>query len=383
MFTTKTATIMTIIAGGLVAASCNNPAPSNKSEAAGDSAAVSAAAAPQSYGHTPDGEVLQYTLTNAKGMMVKVLNYGGVITDILAPDRNGQMGNVVLSYDSLAGYLQEGNPYFGTLVGRYANRIAKAAFKLDGQEYKLAANNNGNTLHGGLRGFDKVIWKATQLGDSSLQLEYVSKDGEEGYPGNLTSQVTYTLTSDNALKIDYVATTDKATPVNLTQHTYFNLSAGKDATILDHELQLDAPKYTPVNDLLIPTGELAPVKGTPMDFTTAKKIGADIGKVKGGYDHNWVFEKTGLQTVGSLYHAGSGRLMMIATSEPGIQFYTGNFLDGTLKHGRGGAVYNKNAGLCLEAQHFPDSPNQPAFPNVILKPGEKYTQTTVYTFSTK
>lgn len=380
----KQISLMTIISGSLIATSCNNPSAEKKAGEGADSVAIAPAAAPQPYGSVDGQEVMQYTLSNANGIIVKVLNYGGVITDIITPDREGNKGNVVLSYDSLAGYLQKGNPYFGTLVGRYGNRIAKATFQLDGQTYKLAPNNNGNTLHGGLKGFDKVVWKATpQPGDSSVVLEYTSKDGEEGYPGNFQVQVTYTLTADNALKIEYAATTDKATPVNLTQHTYFNLSAGKDSTILDHVLQLNAPNYTPVDDLLIPTGKISPVKGTPMDFTTAKKVGQEIAKVKGGYDHNWVFAKQGFDTVGSLYHEASGRYMTMATSEPAVQFYSGNFLDGTLSNTRSGAKYVKHAGLCLEAQHFPDSPNQPSFPNTILKPGERYTQTTVYKFSVK
>lgn len=379
----KTATVMTIVTSSLLAGSaCNNAGPNkNTSE---DSTAAAAAIQVQPYGEIDGQAVSQYTLANTGGMVVKVINYGGIITDIITPDKEGKPGNVVLSYDSLAGYRQSGDPFFGTLVGRYANRIANASFKIDTAVYKLAANNNGNALHGGLKGFNKALWKVTPLpGDSSLLLEYTSADGEEGYPGTLQAQVIYTLTANNALKIEYVATTDKPTPVNLTQHTYFNLSAGKDSTILNHLLQLDAPSFTPVDDELIPTGKIEPVKGTPMDFTTAKRIGDDIGKVKGGYDHNFVFAKEGLQTVGSVYDAGSGRLMTVATSEPGIQIYTGNFLDGTLKHTRNGAYYGKNAGLCLEAQHFPDSPNQPSFPSTILKPGERYTQTTIYHFSVK
>ncbi|KAG4080429.1 hypothetical protein HA402_013887 [Bradysia odoriphaga] len=372
-----------VISGGTLLASCNNnTAPKEESK---DSTATAVTAGPVSFGQADGQEVLQYTLKNANGMEVKILNYGGTITDIITPDKQGQKGNVVLSYDSLSGYQQKGQPYFGALVGRYANRIANAKFTLDGKEYKLAANNNGNTLHGGLKGFDKVVWAATPAGDSSLQLVYNSKDGEEGYPGNLTATVVYTLTPDNALQISYKATTDKATPINLTNHAYFNLSAGKDSTILGHELSLKASKFTPVNDKLIPTGKLDPVKGTPMDFTTAKKIGADIGKVKGGYDHNWVLDKKEgeLETIATLYDPTSGRYMEVATTQPGIQFYTGNFLDGTLTNTRGGQKYVQNAALCLETQHFPDSPNQPSFPSVILKPGETFSQTTVYKFSVK
>jgi aldose 1-epimerase len=373
----KPSTFMALSFAGLLAFSaCNNAAEEKKTATMLTS---------QPYGNLAGTEIVQYTLTNPDGMIVKVLNYGGVITDIITKDKNGTPGNVVLSYDTLAGYLQTGNPYFGTLVGRYANRIAKATFRIDTATYQLAANNNGNSLHGGLKGFDKVVWNVTPLqGDSSLLLEYQSKDGEEGYPGNLNVKVIYTLTSDNALKIEYVAETDKPTPVNLTNHTYFNLSAGKSANILDHELQLDAPGYTPVDDQLIPVGRIDSVKGTPMDFTTPQRIGSRIDSVKGGYDHNWVFSKEGgLAKVGSLYDPVSGRVMTISTSEPGIQFYTGNFLDGSLQFTRNGAVYGKNAGLCLEAQHFPDSPNQPSFPNTILKPGGKYTQTTIYKFGVR
>ncbi|MBP6021981.1 aldose epimerase family protein [Ferruginibacter sp.] len=336
---------------------------------------------------TFNGEaVTEYTLTNANGMQVGIINYGGTVTKILTKDKAGNFGDVVLGFDSIAGFTQKGNPFFGALIGRYGNRIAKGKFTLDGATYTLAAYNNGQALHGGLKGYDKVMWKAEkQPGDSSIKLTYLSKDGEEGYPGNLTIEVIYTLTADNGLKIDYAATTDKATPVNLTNHAYFNLSAGKDSTILDHELMLKADKFTEVDSVLIPTGKLPAVNGTPMDFTTAKKIGKEIDSVKGGYDHNWVLNKTGnaLESIGTLYHAGSGRLMEVYTTEPGIQFYSGNFLDGTLTNTKGGQKYVKHAALCLETQHFPDSPNQPTFPNTILKPGEKYTHTSLYKFSVK
>ncbi|HWJ26279.1 MAG TPA: aldose epimerase family protein, partial [Flavisolibacter sp.] len=302
-----------------------------------------------------------------------------------SPDKNGKFGDVVLGYESLDGYLQKGNPYFGALIGRYGNRIAKGKFTLDGKTYTLAANNNGNTLHGGNKGFDKVVWNAEKQGDSSLKLTYQSKDGEEAYPGNLNVTVVYTLTADNALMIDYTATSDKATPVNLTNHAYYNLSAGSDSTILNHELQINADKYTPVDSLLIPTGQIASVKGTPFDFTTMKPIGRDIAQVKGGYDHNWVLNKTskGLEKIATLYHPASGRMMDVYTTEPGLQFYTGNFLDGSLTNTKGGAKYVQHGALCLETQHFPDSPNHPNFPSTILKPGETYKSTTVYKFSTK
>ncbi len=330
--------------------------------------------------------VTEYTLTNANGMQVSIINYGGTITKILTKDKEGKLGDVILGFDSITGYTQRGNPFFGALIGRYGNRIAKGHFTLDGQEYTLAKNNNGQSLHGGIKGFDKVMWKAEkQAGDSSLKLTYLSKDGEEGYPGNLAVEVIYTLTSDNGLKIDYSATTDKATPVNLTNHAYFNLSAGKDSTILDQVLMLKADKFTEVDSVLIPTGKLPDVKGTPMDFTTPKAIGKDIAAVKGGYDHNWVISRSGngLELIASLYHPGNGRLMEVYTTEPGVQFYSGNFLDGRLTNTNGGQKYVQHAALCLETQHYPDSPNQPAFPNTVLKPGEKYTHTSVYKFSVK
>jgi len=336
------------------------------------------------YGSIGNDSVFQYTLKNDKGTEVKIINYGGTITNLLVADKNNQVGDVVLGYNSLSGYQQTGNPYFGCLVGRYANRIANAKFILDGKTYTLAANNNGNTLHGGVKGFDKVIWTVDAFDSTSLHLSYNSKDGEEGYPGNLQVKVIYSLSADNELKIDYTATTDKPTPVNLTNHTYFNLSAGKDSTILDHELMLNADRYTAVNDKYIPTGQSPAVKNTPMDFNKAKRIGNDIDKVKGGYDHNWVLNKKSndLSMIGSLYHPASGRFVEIYTTQPGIQFYTGNFLDGSLT-GRNGEKYIRHAGLCLETQHFPDSPNQPSFPNSILKPGETYHEVTSYKFSTK
>ena len=334
-----------------------------------------------------NGEVItQYIITNPSGMEVSILNYGGIVTSIITPDNNGNKANVVTSYDSLAGYLQKGNPYFGALIGRYGNRIAKGKFTLDGKTYTLATNNKGNALHGGIKGFDKVVWKAEKLPrDSSLQLTYFSKDGEEGYPGNLNAKVVYTLTANNELKIDYTATTDKATPINLTNHSYFNLSAGQDSTILNHLVVINANNFTEVNDDLIPTGKLPDVKGTPMDFTAEKAVGKDIDQVKGRYDHNYVLSRKGndIEKAASVYHPASGRFMEVWTTQPGMQFYTGNFLDGTLAHAADGAKYIQHAALCLETQHFPDSPNQPTFPNAILKPGETYHQTTVYKFLVK
>lgn len=342
----------------------------------------------QQFGNIDGKQVIQYILTNKNGMVVKIIDYGATITNIMVPDKNKQMDDVVLGFDSLSGYLKVNNPYFGCIVGRYANRIANAKFVLSGKTYRLAANNNGNSLHGGTKGFDKVIWEAK--GDdqapeyTALGFQYHSKDGEEGYPGNVEVTVLYKLSSDNELKIDYIATSDKSTPINLTNHSYFNLSGGKDSTVLDHELMLKADKYTEVNDNLIPTGKLPEVKNSPMDFTSLKKIGKDINKVKGGYDHNWVLNKKqdSLKMIAALYHPGSGRYMEVYTTQPGVQFYSGNFLDGSLS-GKNGIKYIKHAGMCLETQHFPDSPNQPSFPNTILKPGEIFHAITIYKFSVK
>lgn len=337
------------------------------------------------FGQINGDTITQYTITNPQGMQVSIINYGGTVTNLLVPGRDHELGDVVLGFDSLSGYLQKANPYFGCLVGRYGNRIAKGKFILDGQAYQLTLNDHGNTLHGGVQGLDKVIWQASKpAGDSSLKLTYTSKDGDQGFPGNLVIEVVYTLSSDNALQIAYSATTDKATPVNLTNHCYFNLSAGKQNTILDHEVMLQAEKFTAVDSLLIPTGQLPDVKGTPMDFTTPKKIGAELAAVKGGYDHNWVLKRTGkdLEKIATAYDASSGRFMEVFTTEPGLQFYTGNFLDGTLK-GKQQQKYQQHAGFCMETQHFPDAPNQPSFPNTIVKPGESYRSLTYYRFSVK
>ncbi len=336
------------------------------------------------YGTTMNKEIHQYTVQNKAGMIVKVINYGGTITDIIVPDRDKQFANVVLNFASLDGYLQEGNPYFGSTVGRYANRIAGATFSLNGERYQLAPNNFGNSLHGGIRGFDKVFWEVSILSDSSLALRYTSPDGEEGFPGTLTSEVILSLGEDNTLTFTYSATTDKATPVNLTNHSYFNLSGGKDSTILNHELMVNANRITLVNDQLLPTGELLSVLGTPFDFSTSKRIGNDLSKVVGGYDHNFILNKTEkeLASAAILYDPSSGRQLELFTTEPGVQFYSGNFLDGTLAHVNGKS-YHKHAGLCLEPQHFPDSPNQPTFPNTILHPGETYSQISVFKFSVR
>ncbi len=357
-----------------------------KNKPSADAKVAAFAISEAAIGKVDTSTITEYTISNPSGMKVSILNYGGTVTKIITKDKAGNDGDVVLGFDSLAGNLQKGNPYFGVLVGRYANRIAKGKFTLDGKTYQLATNNGPNALHGGLKGYDKVVWTVEKLaGDSCLQLTYKSKDGEEGYPGNVVATVVYTLSSANELKIDYKATTDKATPVNLTNHCYFNLSAGADSTILNHELTLVADKYTPVDTTLIPTGKIEPVKGTPMDFTAPKLIGKDLASVAGGYDHNWVLNKTGkgLELAATLYHVASGRYMEVFTTEPGIQFYSGNFLDGTLTNTKGGKKYVQHAALCLETQHFPDSPNEPSFPSVILKSGETYTHTSVYKFSVK
>jgi aldose 1-epimerase len=370
-----------ILAASVFLFSCNN-----STESADKNTTTKMGITEKSFGSFNGEAVTEYTLTNANGMQVGIINYGGTLTKILTKDKDGKFGDVILGFDSIAGYTQKGNPFFGALIGRYGNRIAKGHFTLDGATYTLAQNNNGQSLHGGVKGFDKVMWKAEkQTGDSSLKLTYLSKDGEEGYPGNLSVEVVYTLTADNGLKIEYAATTDKATPINLTNHAYFNLSAGKDSTILDHELMLAANKFTEVDSVLIPTGNLPDVKNTAMDFNTAKKIGRDIASVKGGYDHNWVLSKTGnsLERIAILRHTASGRFMEVFTTEPGVQFYSGNFLDGTLTNTKGGQKYVQHAALCLETQHFPDSPNQPTFPTTILKPGEKYSHTALYKFSVK
>ena len=369
--------------------SCGNT--ENKSEATQDSTvntttATTAGITTADWGETDGKKVSLYTLTNKNGVQVKITNYGGVVTSWTVPDKNGGTSNIVLGFNDLQGYLNK-PPYFGALVGRYGNRIGNAQFKVDGQTYKLAANNGKNSLHGGLKGFDKQVWDATPATDApSLSLSYVSKDGEEGFPGNLKVNVKYTLTDDNELVIDYNAETDKATPVNLTNHSYFNLTGDVTNTILDHTVWIDADRFTPVDTTLIPTGELAPVKGTPFDFTTPHKIGERIsavpGAAPGGYDHNYVLNNSNgsSRLVAWVTDSVSGRKLEVYTTEPGLQFYTGNFLDGSLKTSDGKPI-NKNAAFCMETQHFPDSPNKPSFPSVILKPGEKYHTTTKYKIS--
>lgn len=360
--------------------SCAN---SENGSATSDSTATSTTAgiATAGWGETGGKKVSLYTLTNKNGVQVKITNYGGIVTSWITPDKNGGKSDVVLGFNDLQGYLNK-PPYFGALIGRYGNRIADAQFKLNGQTYKLAANNGKNSLHGGEKGFDKVVWDATPGADAALTLAYTSKDGEEGYPGNLKVTVKYTLTDDDELVIDYNAETDKATPLNLTNHSYFNLTGDVSNTILDHVLWVDADRYTPVDSTLIPTGELATVKNTPFDFTQPHKIGERIDSVKGGYDHNFVLNKSdgSLNLVAYVVDSASGRKLEVFTTEPGLQFYTGNFLDGSIKTSDG-KVINKNTAFCLETQHFPDSPNKPSFPTTILKPGEKYHTTTKYKVS--
>lgn len=344
----------------------------------------------QPFGQTKDGTpVSLYTLRNAKGAEARICNYGGLVISLKVPDRKGHLDDVVLGYDNLDDYLKD-SPFFGAMVGRYGNRIAKGKFTLDGKSYTLAINNGPNALHGGIKGFDKQVWDATiqVTPDSppSLELRYVSKDGEEGYPGTLSVTAVYTLTDDNALKLEYTATTDKDTVVNLTQHSYFNLSGKGD--ILNHLVMIRADKFTPVDETLIPTGELRPVEGTPFDFRKPTAIGARINqddqqlKFGGGYDHNWIINKPlgKLGLAARVYDPASGRVLEVLSSEPGLQFYTGNFLDGKLK-GKGGWAYTRRCAFCMEPQHYPDSPNQPNFPPVVLKPDQIYKNTIIFRFS--
>lgn len=333
-----------------------------------------------------------HVLQNDSGMTVKITNYGAIITSLVVPDRDGKLADVVLGYNRVEDYINAvDKPYFGAIVGRYGNRIANGEFSLNGETYSLLKNNGANHLHGGAIGFDKVVWDAElDPSNQSLKLTYLAKDKEEGYPGNLNLNVTYTLSSDNTLTVDYSATTDKATPMNVTQHSYFNLKGEGEGTILDHELMINASKYTPVDEGMIPTGEMPIVKGTPFDFTTAKPVGRDIDQDNEqlrfglGFDHNWVLDKEG--RIGELALAArvrepiSGRVMEIQTTEPGIQFYCGNFLDGRLT-GKAGKPYVHRGGFCLETQHYPDSPNQPNFPSTILQPGETFESQTVFSFS--
>jgi aldose 1-epimerase len=348
---------------------------------------------------TVDGKAVElYTLTNSKGVEMKVTNYGGIVTSLKVPDKAGQMGDIVLGFNDVEGYCSpvflKANPYFGAIIGRYGNRIGGAKFTLDGKECTLAANNGPNNLHGGPMGFHKQIWDAKEIkGKTSAGIEftYISKDGEEGFPGTMTTKVTYTLTNNNEFRIDYKATTDKPTICNLTHHSYFNLSGEGSGDILGTEIKLNCSKYTPVDSTLITTGEIVDVKGTPFDFRKSTVIGARVNdsneqlKFGKGYDHNWVIDRKGqkgLVLAATAYDPTSGRSMDVLTTEPGIQMYVGNFLDGTLV-GKAGKPYNFRSGFCLETQHYPDSPNKPKWPSVTLRPGKTYKTTTVYKFYTK
>ena len=345
------------------------------------------------FGKTGDGQAVDlYTLSNPSGMKAKITNYGGIVTELHVPDKNGDNGDVVLGYDKLSSYI-EASPYFGCITGRYANRIAKGRFTIDGNEYKLATNNGDNHLHGGVAGLDKKVWSAKEVkgvGRAGIEFSYLSPDGEEGYPGNLHCKVTYWLTVQNEIEIQYEATTDKSTHLNLTHHSYFNLAGAGSGDILDHEVELFADKFVPTDATNIPLGELAPVKGTPFDFLTPHKIGARIGeknqqlKVGLGYDHNWVINSTGkgLELAARVTEETSGRVMEVLTDQPGIQFYTGNFLDGS-NVGKGGNVYKHRNAFCLETQKFPDSPNNASYPSSLLEPGQTYRHVCIYRFSTK
>ena len=371
-------------------AACSDTGAQN--QARGTASAQKGSVSKASFGTTPDGQAVDvYTLRGAGGMEVRAITFGGIITSIRVPDRRGNLADVALGFNELTPYLRN-PPYFGAIIGRYGNRIAKGRFTLGGRTYTLAVNNAPNHLHGGIKGFDKVLWNAMPADGPegvSVTLTRTSPDGEEGYPGNLQVTVRYVLTDTNELRIDYRATTDKATPVNLTQHSYFNLAAdGGD--VLGHELVLHADRYTPVDETLIPTGALAAVEGTPFDFRTPAAIGARIDadhvqlKNGKGYDHNWVLTRTGagLEPAAAVFEPKTGRTLQVATTEPGIQFYSGNFLDGTIS-GKEGRVYARRTGFCLETQHFPDSPHHPNFPTTILKPGETYASKTVFTFGVK
>lgn len=340
------------------------------------------------FGMTPEGDSVElFTLTNANGVELRAMTYGGIIVSLKVPGRDGKLGDVVLGYDSLAGYLRA-SPYFGAIVGRYANRIAKGIFVLDGKTYQLAINNPPNALHGGLRGFDKVVWDGEAFSDArgtGVVFRHTSPDGDEGYPGTVTVQVSYTLTDSNDVVIDYEATTDKATPINLSQHSYFNLAGS--GSILGHELMIAADSFTPIDSTFIPTGAIAPVAGTPFDFRAPHAIGERIDadneqlRFAGGYDHNFVLNHagTGLALAARVSDSASGRVLEIRTDQPGIQFYSGNFLDGTIT-GKYGVVYAHRSGLALETQHFPDSPNHPDFPSTILEPGQQFRSRTLWHF---
>jgi aldose 1-epimerase len=358
---------------------------------AGETMTTTASVTRAPFGVTPGGDSVElFTLTNPHGMEVRVMTYGGIIVSIKVPDRKGAFDDVVLGYDSLAGYLRS-SPYFGAIVGRYGNRIAHGTFTIDGESYHLDTNNGPNALHGGVKGFDKVVWHAESIKQDStvgVLLTHTSPDGDQGYPGTVQARVSYALTPDNKLIVSYHATTDKATPINLTQHSYFNLAGAGKGDILGHVVMINADRFTPVDSTLIPTGELAPVAGTPMDFRTPTAIGARIAqpdpqlKNAGGYDHNFVLNRNGdtLSLAARVVEPTTGRVLTVTTTQPGVQFYTGNFLDGTIT-GKDGHVYLRRYGFCLETQHFPDSPNHSTFPTTILRPGQEYQSQTVFRFS--
>lgn len=347
----------------------------------------------QPFGRLADGTAVDlYTLTNRHGVEARITNFGAGLVSLRVPDARGQLGDVVLGYDGAAGY-EADTSYLGSIAGRYANRIAGGRFRLDGVEYRLARNNGPNHLHGGVRGFNKVLWRMRELrqrrGEAAVELSYLSRDGEEGYPGNLSATVTYVLTDRDELRIEYAATTDKATVVNLTNHAYFNLAGEGAGSILSHVLRINADRFTPIDETSIPTGELRPVAGTPFDFRRPTAVGLRIDQADEqlrfgkGYDHNYVLNKRGseLSLAAEVSEPAGGRVLQVWTTEPGVQLYTGNFLAGA--RGKGGKVYHVREGFCLEAQHFPDSPNRPAFPSAVLRPGRRYTQTTVYKFAVK
>jgi len=343
----------------------------------------------QPFGQADAKPVELYTLRNSKGAEARIMNYGGIVQYLSVPDRNGKFDDVVLGYDNVDGYIKV-TPYFGALIGRYGNRIGGAKFTLEGKTYTLATNNGPNSLHGGLKGFDKVVWNVVKATGNTLELQYTSKDGEEGFPGNLNVTALYTLTEDNALRVDFKAATDKATVVNLTQHSYFNLAGQGKGDILGHEVYINSDKTTPVDKELITTGAYASVEGTPFHFRKPTAIGARIDdpdqqlQYGPGYDHNWVINKPagqlGLQA--RVHDPKTGRFLEVWSDQPGLQFYAGNFLDGTIT-GKGGVVYQKRTGFCMEPQHYPDSPNKPNFPSVVLRPGQTYKNTIIYKFSVK
>lgn len=389
----KPINFLIILSLALLSVQCKNDKKEANNEASNMENSSTNVIKKRDYGTTPDDEkVDHYTLSNENGMEVEIITYGGRITSLKAPDRNGQFENVVLGFDSIVQYTSD-NPFFGALIGRYGNRMAKGKFTLDGEEYTLPQNDGENHLHGGDKGFDKVVWTAEEPENdsNSLKLTYISEDMEQGYPGRLESVVTYTLNDDNSFDVLYEATTDKKTVVNLTQHAYFNLSANFDQPILDHVVEINADSIVPVDETLIPTGEIKAVAGTPFDFTDPTSVGERIEEEdeqlkRGlGYDHCWVLnqQESGVRFAASAHHPQSGRLLEIFTDEPGIQFYTGNFLDGTLPQAGGEGTYAKRTGFCLETQHYPDSPNQENFPSVVLEPGEKYTSKTSFKFSVK